>query len=130
MSSNNEGKDCVHRLACNAELLDMVVYNCTLKRKILLEGEAVVLAGVVAANIYRFPGPDIPYEEQGNKWWKEVMTVFQLPIPKHLSNPLLPLELPPCQSRKLAPVRIDQSPSLIQPPFLPPLRYPLITQKE
>jgi hypothetical protein len=64
MSSNNEGKDCVHRLARNAELLGAIVYDCALKRNIILEGEAVVPAGVVAANIYGFPGPDIQYEAQ------------------------------------------------------------------
>jgi hypothetical protein len=72
MSSNDEGKDCVRRLARNAELLGTIVYDRALKRKILLEGAAVVPAGVVAADIYGFPGPDIPYEEQGNKGWKEV----------------------------------------------------------
>jgi hypothetical protein len=91
MSSNNEGKDCVCRLACNVELLGTIVYDHALKRKILLEGEAVVPAGVAAANIYGFPGPDIPYKEQGNKGWKKVvhsrwLYFSQLPIPGQIGK--------------------------------------------
>jgi hypothetical protein len=91
MSSNDEGNDCVRRLARNVELLGTIVYDRALKRKILLEGEAVVPAGVVAADIYGFPGPDIPYEEQGNKGWKEVarsrwLYFSQLPIPGQIGK--------------------------------------------
>jgi hypothetical protein len=60
MSSNDEGEDCVCRLARNVEMLGTIVYDRPLKRKILLEGEAIVPAGVVAAKIYGLPGPDIP----------------------------------------------------------------------
>jgi hypothetical protein len=46
---------------------------------------------VVAANIYRFPGPDIPYEEQGNKGWKEVVHLHwlyfsQLPLSEQIGK--------------------------------------------
>jgi hypothetical protein len=70
MSSNDEGKVCICRLACNVELLDMIVYDHTLKRKILLKEKAVVPAGVVAADIYGFPEPDIPYKKQGTSGFR------------------------------------------------------------
>jgi hypothetical protein len=66
MSCNDEEKDCVHRLAHRLELSGTIVYDRALKRKIALEGKAVVPVGVVATEIYGFPGPAIPYEEQGN----------------------------------------------------------------
>ena len=91
MSSNDEGKDCVRRLARRMELSGKIVYDRAHKRKIVLEGEAVVPAGVVAAEIHGFPGPDIPYEEQGNKGWKEVvhscwLYFSQLPLPEQIGK--------------------------------------------